>query len=340
MSKRLFPILILIAASGFACLARTTLMEGGQRRTAPSGLATMTRLPEGRILNIAHRGARSLAPENTLAALRKALEIGADGWEIDVQLTRDGRLVIMHDDTLARTTNAAKLFPDRKPWFVSDFTLEEIRQLDAGSWFVRDDPFGQIKAGAVLPEACRALAGERVPTFEEALRFTRESGRLIDIEIKNLPRRYPGIVEKVISAIEAEGLTDRAMISSFDHRQVSEIKALKPALAAGPIVGEGVARPAEYIRGLLNGDAYFVAGPILGTGSIAFAGGATAKGSFDPADLDVENLRALRQAGIPVFVWTINDQATMRPLIAAGVTGIITDFPQRLKPLLDAPAGP
>lgn len=77
----------------------------------------------------------SPAPENTLAAARKGLEIGADMWELDVQLTADGALILMHDDTLECTSNIEEVYPDRWLWRVLDFTLAEIRQLDFGSWF-------------------------------------------------------------------------------------------------------------------------------------------------------------------------------------------------------------
>ena len=95
-------------------------------------------------LNIAHRGASSLAPENTLAAARKALDLGADMWELDVQMTADGELVILHDNTLKRTSNVETIFPVRRPWRVHQFNLNEIRQLDFGSWFEEQDPFGQV----------------------------------------------------------------------------------------------------------------------------------------------------------------------------------------------------
>lgn len=103
------------------------------------------------ILNIAHRGARSLAPENTMLAARKAFEIGASGWELDVAMTSDHELVVIHDDTLERTSDAAQVFPDRDPWSVVDFSMAELRRLDFGAWFVRTDPFGQIAAGMISP---------------------------------------------------------------------------------------------------------------------------------------------------------------------------------------------
>jgi len=290
--------------------------------------------PEHRILNVAHRGARSLAPENTIAAARKAFEVGADAWEVDVQPTRDGHLIVIHDDTLVRTSNVEEVFPDRKPWYVCDFTLDEIRRLDAGSWFGRDDPFGQVKAGEVSPDEIRIYAGERVPMLEEALRFTREQGCLIDIEIKQMPRRYPDIVEKVVAAIEAEGMVERAVISCFDHTCVARIKLLNRRILAGPISNDRVAEPTLYVKRIVHGDAYFPSGQVVGAGSLAFSGSNVVAGSHRAADLNLDDLRALRKAGIAVFVWTINDEPTMRALIEADVTGIVTDFPQRLALLL------
>lgn len=325
MRRTAWTLWLLLALVGTSCMM-------GPRAT--SMWRVMFRdLPKDRVLNIAHRGARSLAPENTLAAGRLAFELGADGWEVDVQMTRDGQLVLMHDDTLERTTNVEDVFPDRKPWYVCDFTLEEIRRLDAGSWFVTEDPFGQIKAGTVSAEQCRSYVGERVPTLQEALRLTREYGRLIDVEIKQLPRRYPGIVEKVVAAIEAEGMVGRAAISCFDHSCVARVKSLNRRITAGPIASNRIGQAGRYVKRLLHGDAYFASGQVVGLGSLAFQGSQTIAGSFDAADLNLEDLRLLRRCGVAVFVWTINDEQQMRALIDAGVTGIVTDFPQRLAAL-------
>jgi glycerophosphoryl diester phosphodiesterase len=116
-------------------------------------------------VNIAHRGASAYAPEHTTAAYRLGLEMGADYIEQDLQLTSDGVLICLHDETLERTTNAAEVYPERyredertpgvKRWYAVDFTLEEIRRLDAGSWF------GE------------AYAGERIPTFLESVALVR-----------------------------------------------------------------------------------------------------------------------------------------------------------------------
>ena len=104
-----------------------------------------------RRLIAAHRGARSLAPENTLAAARLALAAGARMWEIDVRMSRDGEIVLIHDPNLERTSDAPGKFPGRSPWLVHDFTLDELKTLDFGSWFSETDPFGQIAAGKISP---------------------------------------------------------------------------------------------------------------------------------------------------------------------------------------------
>ena len=111
------------------------------------------------VATIAHRGASSEAPENTLAAVRRAVQLGADMVEVDVQRTCDGVLVLMHDATLTRTTDAADVLPDRAPWSVADLAYAEVRRLDAGRW--------------MSPR----FAGERVPTLVEVLRLLDGTGR-------------------------------------------------------------------------------------------------------------------------------------------------------------------
>ena len=122
-------------------------------------------------LNIAHRGNRSLAPENTLAAARKGLAAGADMWELDVAMSADGIPYLIHDDTLERTSNVAEIFPERGPWPTHAFTLAELRQLDFGTWFNATDPFGQIDAGHVTigrPEVLEELSADDLRDFYDA----------------------------------------------------------------------------------------------------------------------------------------------------------------------------
>ncbi len=177
----------------------------------------MTPPPSSKPLNIAHRGARSLAPENTLAAARKGLEIGADLWELDVAVTADGELVVIHDDTLERTSNAAQVYPDRRPWLVNTFSLAELRKLDFGSWFNQTDPFKQIAAGAVTQEMQQRYVGEPIPTLREALVFTRDNHWRVNVEIKDATST-PGdqaVAEKVVALIEELGMVNQVLISSL-----------------------------------------------------------------------------------------------------------------------------
>lgn len=138
-------------------------------------------------LVFAHRGSSKYAPEETVASFKRAIKDGADTLEGDIAQTKDGELVIIHDDTLNRTTNVEELFPDRAPWNVRDFTLDEIKQLDAGSWF---DP---------------AYAGEEMITLQEWVEFTDRRVGLYP-EIKN-PELYPGIVENVANELKDLGYT-------------------------------------------------------------------------------------------------------------------------------------
>ncbi len=266
----------------------------------------MLNLFQAKPLCIAHRGASSLAPENTLAAARKALEIGADLWELDVSVTADGELVVLHDDSLVRTTNAPLLFPDRAPWLISTFTLAEVCQLDAGSWFVETDPFDTIAAGAVSPTEQTALPGEPIPTLREALVLTHEHNWRVNVEIKALipPLTDFPVVEAVVGLIKSLGMSEQVLLSSFVHPFMQQAKVLHPAIAVAALLDEGEAWPTN-----LTVDAFHPHHTTIGP----------------------DRTQALRRAGIGVNPWTVNDPAEMKRLIAAGVTGMFTDFPQVLK---------
>jgi glycerophosphoryl diester phosphodiesterase len=262
-----------------------------------------------RVLNIAHRGARSLAPENTLVAARAALDVGADMWETDVGVTGDEVLILFHDSTLVRTTNAQFVFPDRAPWTYSNFSYAELQRLDAGSWFAQTDPFGQIKSGKVPREKAAAFRGEKIPTLDQALRFTRESGWRINIELKRLPpplEKFP-VVERVLALIDTLNLDPRTVVlSSFEHAWLKQVRRHRPELAIQAVVGLSRVKPIKWE-------------PLeFGTYNVRYNLVKEAK------------IRMLSQKGVAVNVWAVNEEMDMQRLINAGVSGIITDFPQRL----------
>lgn len=262
--------------------------------------------------NIAHRGARSLAPENTLLAARKGLECGADRWETDLAVTRDEKLILFHDDLLKRTTDVARCYPPRREEPFTRFSLDELRRLDAGSWFVDRDPFDQIAAGALTPADQTACRGERIPTLEEALVFTREADWRINLELKRLPpplEAFP-VVAPVLALIDRVGLSAEAVvISSFNHVWLKEIQVRRPAIAVQALVGFHTAGPIEW--GDMSFDTYNVRSTLI----------------------TPEAVQDRVAAGYTINLFTVNDPTAMRQFAAAGAAGIITDFPQRLAEL-------
>lgn len=260
------------------------------------------------VLNIAHRGARSLAPENTLAAARKALEIGADLWETDVMVTADGELILMHDDSLARTTDAEKCFPDRAPWTVSTFTLDEIHQLDPGTHFIETDPFGQIAAGFVTPGELLGLVCQGVPTLAQALILTQHADWRINLELKLIPppmNDFP-VVERVLETIRELNIdVERVTLSSFNHAWLHKSKGLAPEIAVQALVG---VLPDDPDPAFDTYNAWAEA-------------------------VDEEKVRAAVNRGLRVNIYTVNEESDMLRFIKAGVSGLFTDFPQRLKAL-------
>lgn len=287
---------------------------GGQDSVAEEKLATPISDPgQTQMRIIAHRGARSLAPENTLAAAVKALEYGADGWELDVAMSADGVLVLLHDDTLERTSNAAQVFPDRRPWTVYDFSLDELRQLDFGSWFVQADPFEQAAEGKITAEELQSYAGLPITTLEEALQFTREHDWWVNIEIKDASDTAADavIVPKVVELVEQLDMLDQVLISSFKHDYLRQVKSLNPDIATGVLVDKTEKDPLGLMQEY-DAQAYHPKGTVI----------------------NAEQVQALIAAGYDVNVWTVNKESDMRQLLAMGVSGIFTDFPQTLKPLV------
>lgn len=293
--------------------------------------------PGGGPIVVAHRGARAFAPENTISAFAKAFELGCTMIELDVHFSSDGHLVVHHDDDLTRCTDVRRRFPGRESYFVSDFTLSEIKDLDAGSWFAQEfdlppqqrQPFLRTLTSreqatfiteAQLEEYRKGQV--RVPTLGEVLEFARHRGLLVNIEIKSIPRMYPGIARRVIDDVRANGMVERVLVSSFDHKQILESKRLEARMATGVLTSDRLARISDYMA-VLGADAYHP-GCYGDYDSIGF--------SSVTGEPEVDEIASLLRAGGLVFVWTCNDPAQIRRLQAVGVTGIITDFPNRVVP--------
>ncbi len=164
----------------------------------------------GRPYVVGHRGAMGHAPENTMASFRKGAELGAPLLELDIHLSADGRLVVIHDDTVDRTTDGTGS--------VGDLTAERIGRLDAGSWHG--------------PE----FAGERVPMLDEVLDWARGRVGLV-IELKLGPVWYPGIEEVLVSTLRQHQATAEVLVISFDHVAVQRVKQLDPAVKTAIMYG-------------------------------------------------------------------------------------------------------
>jgi glycerophosphoryl diester phosphodiesterase len=177
-----------------------------------------------RPLIFGHRGASSLCPENTMAAFQKAAEVGADGVELDVHLSRDGRLVVCHDETLDRTTDGRGA--------IRALSCDDIRGFDAGSWFARE------------------FRGERVPLLDDVLGLVRSRNMSVNIELKTNLVSYEGIEAKVAELVERFDLGDAVIISSFNHYSVLRLKKRAPHLRAGVLYDCHIVDPHRYAKSL------------------------------------------------------------------------------------------
>ena len=238
------------------------------------------------VYNCAHRGASGHAPENTLAALKLAIALGADMAEIDVQQTADGQLVLFHDETLERTSTGTGPLADR--------TLTELRALDAGSWFSHH------------------CAGEKIPTLIEAISAVRGCLSL-NIELK-VDDAAPDLLDRLITTIADQDFAEHCVVTSFDHALIDELVAREPKFATGYIIGrEGL--PVDVFRSKVD---------LL---------------SVEKSLLEEAELEFAAAAGKAVHAWTVNDAEEMSRLVALGVGGIITNYPDRFSASRTRPAG-
>lgn len=236
-------------------------------------------------LNLAHRGASGHAPENTLAAFRLAREMGADGFEFDVQVTRDGVPVIIHDEALVRTTGATG--------YVFDTAFEEIRRLDAGSWYGEQ------------------FRGEKIPSLEEV--FAEFGDLVLNVELKNSYYDMPQLEEKTIALIRQYGLERQVIVSSFHHKSMQQMHRLAPDIKTGLLYDCVLADAVAYAKRLGASALH----PYFGT-------------------VKPDLLNEAHAAGLMVNVWTVNDETHMRLCAEAGADAIITNYPDRLRTVLNS----
>ncbi|MER7664464.1 MULTISPECIES: glycerophosphodiester phosphodiesterase family protein [unclassified Streptomyces] len=283
-----------VAATAAAVIGvGAALLSGPAAAADPSPAETASR--HGEPVIFAHRGASAYAPENTLAAVDLAADMGFAWVENDVQRTKDGELVVVHDDSLARTTDVEQRFPARSPWKVKDFTAAEIATLDAGSWF------GPKWSGA------------RVPTLKQYLNRVEDNGQKLLLEIKK-PELYPGIEKDTLRVLRQEGWLDRGhvrcrlVIQSFGAASVREVHRQRPDVTTGFLGTPPVADLPSYAA---------FTDQINPTYSTLTADYVTA----------VHRLKGAHGKRLQVNTWTVDDAANAGRVAGYGVDGIITNKP-------------
>ena len=231
-----------------------------------------------KFLILGHRGISSKYPENTMIAFRKALEYGMDGIELDVQLSKDGKLVVIHDELLDRTTNGHG--------YVKDYTLEELRKLDAGSF--KDNRFKD----------------EVIPTLEEVFELFSGTDKVINIELKTGVFAYPGIEEKVIEEIKKYNLEKNIYITSFNHQSIAKFQKLTDEIKSGILLYDTQFDIEKYVEEYNQN----IINP-----------------SIEYYNLYENEFFNMMKKGKKITVYTVNDIGMMKKLRDKGVN-IITDM--------------
>lgn len=226
----------------------------------------------------AHRGASAYAPENTLEAFLLAAEQGADGVELDVQLTKDGEMVVVHDEEIDRVSDGSG--------FVKDYTLAELKILN----FNKTHPEYQ---------------DVKIPTLREVYEALKPTGMTINVELKTGIFWYKDLEKKVLELTKEMGMEDRVIYSSFNHYSIQQMKKIVPEAETAYLYSDVILNVAEYAKN-------------------------TKVDGLHPAVYHVKMADFLKEylgSNLNVRVWTVNEKADMKWLIDAGVTAIITNYP-------------
>lgn len=238
---------------------------------------------------IAHRGASHVAPENTFPSFKKAIKRGADWIEMDVQQTKDHRLVLFHDWSLKRTTNVEKVYPKLKSPSVGDLSLKKLRKLDAGKW------------------KGKKWKGTKIPTLTRILRLGKKHDVRMLVELKN-PGRYPGVLKRTLHTLKKRNLMrkghkDPVQLQSF------KIRSMRRASRRSRKVDVGLLYPDPPVtlkkhEWAQNINAYH-------------------------REVERRYIHRCQKHGIKVFVWTVDGRKSVKRAVRMDANGIITDRPRR-----------
>jgi glycerophosphoryl diester phosphodiesterase len=254
--------------------------------------------PDG-FMVIAHRGGRSLGPESTLYTFRRAVDLGVDVLEVDVQCTKDGHLVILHDETVNRTTNATGP--------VKNYTLAELKKLNAAYGWSPDN-------GRTYPLRNKAV---KIPTLNEV--FAAFPQTRMNIEIKD---SQPKVISSLCSLIRDYRMSEKVLVASFDAGRLKTFRSVCPEVATSAGASEAILfylLQRMHLESIYSPDVQALQVP---------------EKYGDAQVVTRRFLEAAHARNIRVQVWTANDVGSMERLLKLGVDGIMTDYPQRLLKIL------
>ncbi|SER89741.1 glycerophosphoryl diester phosphodiesterase [Vreelandella subterranea] len=269
---------------------------------------------------IAHRGASGHAPESTMAAYELAHEWGVDYLELDAQLSSDGEVVVFHDDTIDRTSDGEGA--------INDYTLEELKALDTGTWFNEANP----------DSASDDFAGAEMLTLDELFEHFGHDARYY-IETKS-PQLNPGLEEALVEKLEEHDMIEsgRVLVQSFEQDSLLKVQALN---ADVPLIQLVWYYPSEAEDSKLVEWTGVTPGPaeITDEDFQAVADYAVGIGTnyiYDGREvIDADFIQQAQENGLPVHVYTINETEEMERLMDMGVNGLFTDYPDRLLELVE-----
>ncbi|WP_180850424.1 glycerophosphodiester phosphodiesterase [Bacillus sp. UMB0893] len=259
--------------------------------TAGGGTA-MAKEKHKDIVNVSHRGASGYAPEHTITSYQMGDKMHGDYIEVDLQMTKDGKLIAMHDETVDRTTDGTGL--------VKDYTLEQIKQLDAGSWF--NEKYPQY--------ANQDYAGLKVPTLEEVFQKFGKNAKYY-IETKS-PEVYPGMEKELLRLVNDYEINKKTLlVQSFSPLSLKTMNELDPSVKLVQLL--------SYKTNAVITDAEIAA-------IKQYAMGVGPNYTY----LNQDYVQKVVGSGLEIHPYTVNDKETMKKLIDWGVTGMFTNFPDRL----------
>ena len=295
-----------------------------------------------------HRGARGLRPENTLSGFDLAIDLGVTTIELDLAVTKDRQVIVTHNPyiygKICCNIDGSSLPVDSlgRGQLIKDLTLVEIRKFDCG----RLNP-----DTARFPEPPRInIPGEKMPTLNEVFSLVRAKGNTVylNIEMKIDPRyniTIPEIefVKTVVDVIQTNGIKDRVILQSFNWRSLEIVKQIDPEIRTAGLLGSSTflpihdSIPSPWLNGIDFDTAGGSALDILHQARAyidIFSPSWRLVVPDDPLYLN-SSVNEIQESGFPVIPWTVNRQDEMKTLIQLGVTGIITDYPDSLKMLLE-----